>query len=189
MLSFDDHLTDFVIKEHERQQMEPQLRLAREQLDKKTGPGSDFMGWVDLPLKVNRDEIDKIMRQAKRIRDEFDVLIVVGIGGSYLGARAVIESLSSHFSSLLSKDERKAPLVLFAGHQLSAPYLDDLLSLVKGKRVALNVISKSVTTTEPAVAFRVLREHLFRHMSDSELARSIWVTTDEKIGSLRQLAT
>ncbi|MDD3540671.1 MAG: glucose-6-phosphate isomerase [Clostridiaceae bacterium] len=189
MLSFDDHLTDFVIKEHERHQMEPQLRLAREQLDKKTGPGSDFMGWVDLPLKVNRDEIDAIMCQAKRIRDEFDVLIVVGIGGSYLGARAVIESLSSHFSSLLSKDERKAPLVLFAGHQLSAPYLDDLLSLVKGKRVALNVISKSGTTTEPAVAFRVLREHLFAHMSASELARSIFVTTDEKKGALRQLAT
>ena len=188
MLTFNDRQTDFVIGPHERRQMAPQLLLAREQLDNKIGPGADFMGWVDLPVTITKEQIEQVQKTAAMIRESFDVLIVVGIGGSYLGARAVIESLSSHFSALLSKEARQAPLVLFAGHQLSSDYLHDLLTLVKGKKVAVNVISKSGTTTEPAVAFRVLREHLFAGLSDEQLASSVFVTTDKEKGALRQMA-
>lgn len=188
MLEFNDQLTGNFIGIHEREQMREQLLAARGQLDGRSGPGSDFTGWLDLPFTMGQVELDPVLRAASRIRDQFEVLIVVGIGGSYLGARAVIEALSHHFSPLLSEEERSAPLIFFAGHQISADYMADLLEVTKGRKVAINVISKSGRTTEPAIAFRVLREQLLGHLSDRELAGCVFVTTDREQGALRQLA-
>ncbi len=187
-LKVKDHLTNQFIASHEREQMKCQLSAARELLDGRTCPGSEYTGWLDLPESLPVETIERIERTAERIRRDFDVLIVVGIGGSYLGARAVIEALSHHFSSLLTKEKRGAPLVLFAGHQLSVDYLYDLLEVVKGRRVALNVISKSGTTTEPAIAFRIIRDALFHHASREDLANHIVITTDEHRGALRRYA-
>ncbi|HHW93218.1 MAG TPA: glucose-6-phosphate isomerase [Clostridiaceae bacterium] len=188
LVNVKDQLTNNFIAQHEREQMEHQLAAARDLLDKRVCPGAEYTGWIDLPETFSEDTIERIEATAERIRRDFDVLIVVGIGGSYLGARAVIEALSHHFSSLLPDEKRGCPLVLYAGHQLSADYLFDLLEVVKGKRVALNVISKSGTTTESAIAFRVLRDHLFRYASREELAQRIVITTDEKRGALRRYA-
>ncbi len=189
MLQVNDHLTNQFISPHEREQMKNQLSAARDLLDGRACPGSEYTGWLDLPETLSEETIARIEETADRIRRDYDILIVVGIGGSYLGARAVIEALSHHFSLLLPDDKRGGcPLVLFAGHQLSSDYLHDLLDVVEGKRVALNVISKSGTTTEPAIAFRILRDRLFSNASDEELAKHIVITTDEKRGALRRYA-
>lgn len=188
MLYVKDHLTNQFISSHEREQMTCQLSAARDLLDSRACPGSEYTGWLDLPKTFPEELIERIEETAGRIRRDYDVLIVVGIGGSYLGARAVIEALSHHFSMLLPAGERGCPLVLFAGHQISSDYLHDLIDVVKGKRVALNVISKSGTTTEPAIAFRVLRDTLFRDAEREELAKHIVITTDEKRGALRRYA-
>ncbi|NLA81619.1 MAG: glucose-6-phosphate isomerase [Clostridiaceae bacterium] len=188
MLQFKDHMTDAFIKPEERELMLPWLSLARESLDGKTCPGAEFTGWVDLPEAMDPALVEAILERAASIRDNFDILLVLGIGGSYLGARAVIEALSHHFPSLQSREERGGPLVLFAGQQLSSDYLQDLIQVCQGKRVALNVISKSGTTTEPAIAFRVLRQALLGHVADKDLASCVTVTTDQKRGALRQLA-
>lgn len=188
LLVLNDQFTNQFIATHERKQMERQLSLARDLLDGRNCPGSEYTGWLDLPVSLPEETIALVEETAERIRRDFDVLIVVGIGGSYLGARAVIEALSHHFSLLLSEGKRGCPLVLFAGHQISSDYLHDLLEVVEGKRVALNVISKSGTTTEPAIAFRILRDRLFRHMPREDLAKRIVITTDEKRGALRRYA-
>lgn len=188
MLYFDDQLTRAFIGEEEKARMEGQLLLARNELDGGTCPGAEFTGWLDLPESQSPELMASILETAREIRDGFDILIVVGIGGSYLGARAVIEALSHHFSSLLSKEERGGPLVLFAGQQLSPDYLNDLLEVTRGKKVALNVISKSGTTTEPALAFRILREALYPGLGPAELGKRIFVTTDRRRGALRRLA-
>lgn len=188
LLVLNDQLTNQFIATHERKQMERQLSLARDLLDGRNCPGSEYTGWLDLPVSLPEETIALVEETADRICRDFDVLIVVGIGGSYLGARAVIEALSHHFSLLLSEGKRGCPLVLFAGHQISADYLHDLLEVVEGKRVALNVISKSGTTTEPAIAFRILRDRLFRHVPREDLAKRIVITTDEKRGALRRYA-
>ena len=188
MLEFYDSLTRDFIGSHEYEQMKDQLLAARGQLDGRSGPGSEFTGWLDLPLAMSAEELDSIRLAASRIREEFDVLIAVGIGGSYLGARAVIEALSHHFAPFLSQEKRTGPQIFFAGHQISPDYLRDLIEITKGRKVALNVISKSGRTTEPAIAFRVLREQLLGHLSDQDLAASVFVTTDRDQGALRRLA-
>lgn len=188
MLKFEDRLADNFIDKHERRQMEVQLAAARSLLEGRKGPGSEFTGWLDLPLAMDQSALRPILEVADQIRHTHDLLIVVGIGGSYLGARAVIEALGHHFSHLLSEEKRKGPLVLFAGQQLSADYLRDLLEVVEGKRVALNIISKSGKTTEPAIAFRLLRQHLFGHLSDDRLAGHLFITTDSRQGALRRIA-
>lgn len=187
MLEFKDHLTGNFIGPQERSQMQEQLLAARSQLDGAGGPGLEFTGWLDLPFSMAA-ELDFIRQKAADIRDRFEVLVVVGIGGSYLGARAVIEALSHHFSTLLPREERSAPQIFFAGHQISPDYMRDLIQVTRGRKVALNVISKSGRTTEPALAFRVLREQLLGHLRDGELAGSVFVTTDREQGALRQLA-
>lgn len=187
MLKFNDHLAQTFIKPHEYQAMEAQLSAARLQLDGGQGPAFDFGGWLDLPERMDAKALRPIQEAADRIRRDFDYLILVGIGGSYLGARAVIEALSHHFNPLLARGER-GPLVLYAGHQLSPSYLSDLIEVTRGKEVALNVISKSGTTTEPAVAFRILRQELLGHLSDREMADRVWITSDADSGALRQMA-
>lgn len=188
MLIFNDKLTAPFIAAHERDQMEAQLRVARDMLDQRTGPGSGYTGWIDLPETMDSEQIRAIQASADRIRRDFDLLIVIGIGGSYLGARAVIEALSHHFSAFLPAGQRPGLPVLFAGHQLSADYLRDLIEVTRDKRVAINVISKSGRTTEPAIAFRVLRQQVLGHLDDDQLADRIFITTDREQGALRQVA-
>ena len=178
----------FISKE-ELAQMQPQVRSAHDLIWKKKGPGSDFLGWLDLPQKYDKEELVRIRQAAARIRREADILIVIGIGGSYLGARAAIEVLSHSFQTLLSKKQRKSPLVIFAGNNLSASYLADLFDLIEGKSVAVNVISKSGTTTEPAVAFRIFKNWMEARYGREEASRRIFVTTDKSRGALKKLAT
>ena len=149
-----------------------------------TGPGADFLGWRDLPEQYDREEYERIKTAAERIRRDCDVLVVVGIGGSYLGARAVISALKPAFPL----PGEKSPEIIFAGHQISSSYLGDLLAYIKDKRVCLNVISKSGTTTEPAIAFRLLKEALEEKLGRQETARRIYATTDKSRGALKKLA-
>jgi glucose-6-phosphate isomerase len=148
------------IAEGEMEKMLPQVEVAHNMIHKKTGPGSDFLGWVELPSKYDKNEFIRIRKAAAKIRKDSDVLLVIGIGGSYLGARAAIELLSHSFANVAQKKVRKAPMVLFCGNSISATYLADLMDLLEGKRVSVNIISKSGTTTEPAIAFRIIRAYM-----------------------------
>lgn len=188
MLKFDDQMTRDFIALHEFDAISGQLKVACRELDQRTCPGSDYTGWLDLPNRDNQEELIRVQECAQRLREEVDYLVVIGIGGSYLGARAIIEALSHHFDAHLSEDQRSGPKIVFAGHQLSSDYLYDLIELLRGKRVAFNVISKSGTTTEPAVAFRVLRDALCRDVSEEIFRKRVIITTDRQRGALRRLA-
>lgn len=188
MLHFDDQMTRDFIASHELDAISGQLGAACFELDQRTCPGSEYTGWLDLPDRENKEELTRVRKCAERLREEVDYLVVIGIGGSYLGARAVIEALSHHFDAQLPNDRRSGPKIIFAGHQLSSDYLYDLKELLRGRRVAFNVISKSGTTTEPAVAFRVLREALFRDVSEDVFRKRVIITTDRQRGALRRLA-
>ena len=148
----------------------------------------EFLGWINLPENYDKEEFERIKKAAQKIRNDSDVLIVIGIGGSYLGARAVIEALSSNFANSLSAEERKGPMVVYAGNNLSPNYLNDLLELIGGKDISLNVISKSGTTTEPAIAFRVLKEAIESKYGAEEARKRIYVTTDKAKGALKTLS-
>ena len=179
-----DYIKDF-IRPHEWAAMQPLVTAAHRQLHDGTGAGSDFLGWLTWPADYDREEVARIKAAAARIRDTADVLVVIGIGGSYLGARAVIEFLRSPLYNSLRAG---GPEIYFAGNSLSADALSEVLALCEGKRVCLNVISKSGTTTEPAIAFRVLRAYLEKTVGREEAARRIFVTTDRSRGTLKQLA-
>ncbi|MCG0239897.1 MAG: glucose-6-phosphate isomerase [Firmicutes bacterium] len=176
------------LSEHELEYLAPAVRLAHERLHSRQGPGSDFLGWVDLPLRPDREELERIKAAAARIREQADVLVVIGVGGSYMGARAVIEALGHPFHNLLPRDRRPGPAIYYAGHNLSSTYLQRLLEMLEGQEVAVNVISKSGTTTEPAVAFRLVKALMERKYGKEEARRRIYVTTDRAKGALRQLA-
>jgi glucose-6-phosphate isomerase len=160
----------------------PSVAQAEKQLASKSGPGNDFLGWLDLPAKTSRDLVKSIADKAQEIRSKADVLISIGIGGSYLGAKAAIEFCSPSF------EELRKPRVIFAGHNINSDYLADMLELVKDKGVAVNVISKSGTTTEPGIAFRVVREWMEKRYGRKEAAARIVATTDPAKGALRKLA-
>ncbi len=153
----------------------------------RTGKGNDFLGWTDLPSSVDDTLINRIEAAASRFREKSEVSVVVGIGGSYLGARAVIEALSPHFNLL--KKKAGNPVMLFAGNNISEDYLDELLQVLNEKDYTLTVISKSGTTTEPALAFRLLREHLEKKYGKTEAGKRIIAITDREKGALKQLAT
>ncbi len=163
-LKFDDSKLGNYINSEELALITPQVKLAHELLKSKTGAGSDFLGWINLPNDYDREEYNRIKITAQKIRDNADVLIVIGIGGSYLGAKACIESLNSTFFNYLSPEDRKAPQIFFAGNSISSTYLIDLLELIKDKSVYVNVISKSGTTTEPALAFRFFKSFWKKNM-------------------------
>ena len=148
----------------------------------------EFLGWVDLPVNYDKDEFERIKKAAKKIQNDSDFLIVIGIGGSYLGARAVIEALTNCFYNMIPSKRRKTPKILYAGNNLSPNYLHDLLELIAEKDISLNVISKSGTTTEPAIAFRILREAIETKYGVEEAKKRIYVTTDKKKGALKTLA-
>lgn len=177
----ENHLRPFV-KEHELEQLATQLAVAFDNLVEKKGPGNDFLGWVDLPVDYDQEEFERIKIAANKIREQSDVLLVIGIGGSYLGARAVIDALSPSFPNNGQELE-----VIFAGHQMSGDYLIDLMKYIEDKDVSLNVISKSGTTTEPAIAFRILREFMDQKYGADAQDR-IYITTDKARGALKELA-
>ena len=178
---------DFFSKD-EVDALQPYVNLAHQMLHEKTGLGNDFLGWVDLPENYGKEEFARIKKAAEKIQSDSDVLVVIGIGGSYLGARAAIECLGHSFRNNLTKEERKTPEIYFAGNNISSTYLMDLLDVIKDKDVSLNVISKSGTTTEPAIAFRVLKEFLENKYGKEEAAKRIYATTDAKKGALKQVS-
>lgn len=176
------------IKEHEVAYMEDMVKCAHHALHNGTGAGNDYLGWIDLPLKYDREEFSRIKAAAEKIKSDSDVLIVIGIGGSYLGARAAIEMLGHSFYNLLPKDRRKTPEIYFVGNSISSTYLTDLIELVKDKNISVNVISKSGTTTEPAIAFRIFRELLEQKYGKEEAKGRIYATTDKARGALKKLS-
>ncbi len=183
-VSLETRYLDGFVRPHEIPALAPQIEAAHRQLHDGTGLGSDFLGWLTLPSDYDREEFARIQAAAKRIREDSDVLIVIGIGGSYLGARAVIELLRSPQHNL----RKDGPQIFFAGNTLSSDALAELLDLCEGKRVSVNVISKSGTTTEPAIAFRVFRDYLIRTVGVEESRRRIYATTDRSRGTLKALA-
>lgn len=187
-LSFDYSNALSFFSEHELDNLAEEVMLAHKRLHEKTGAGSDFLGWVDLPTAYDREEYQRIKQAAAKIRSDSEVFLVIGIGGSYLGARAAIEMLNNGFYNLLPDHKRRGPQIFFVGHNLSGTYLAELMQLIEGKEVSINVISKSGTTTEPALAFRILREHLEKRYGGDEAARRIYVTTDQEKGALKALA-
>lgn len=177
------------IGQHEIDYMAESVRLAHEQLHNGTGTGSDYLGWINLPTNYDKEEFARIQKAADKIKSDSEVLIVIGIGGSYLGARAAIEALSHSFYNILPKEQRKTPQVLFAGNNISSTYVTHLLQLVEGRDWSINVISKSGTTTEPAIAFRVFRAALEKQYGKEEARKRIYATTDSEKGALKKLSS
>ncbi len=177
------HLAGFVRAE-EYQALYPQVELAHRQLADKTGPGNDFLGWMDLPVNYDRQEFARIKAAAQKIREDSDVLLVAGIGGSYLGARAVIEAIAGQYHNETGDGVK----IYFCGNTISPCAMNDIVKLVEGKRFSINVISKSGTTTETALAFRVLRKLLEDSVGPQEANQRIYATTDRAKGTLKQLA-
>jgi glucose-6-phosphate isomerase len=179
-----DYAKDF-IADGELDCMKSMVTAAHELLHQGTGAGNDFIGWLDLPVNYDKEEFDRIEKAAEKIRKDSDILIVIGIGGSYLGARAAIEFVHSPLYNNLKKD---TPEVYFAGNSISGSALAELLQLCEGKEVSVNVISKSGTTTEPAIAFRVFRKYMEDRYGVEEARKRIYCTTDKARGTLKQLA-
>ena len=169
--------------------MEAEVNAAVKTLEEGTGAGNDFLGWVSLPTDYDKKEFDRIKKAAEKIKADSDVLVVVGIGGSYLGARAAIELLSHTFYNKLSKEDRKAPEVYFAGNSISGTYLAHLIQVIGDRDFSVNVISKSGTTTEPAIAFRIFKEMLEKKYGVDEARKRIYATTDAAKGALKKLST
>jgi len=188
-LGFDYRKALPFLATHEIDFQAPAVRMAHDLLHNRTGPGSEFSGWIDLPTSFDQGEFQRIKEAAAHIQSESDALVVVGIGGSYLGARAAIEALSHPFYNQLPKSKRKTPEIYFAGKDLSPSYLTGLLDLLGEKDFSVNVVSKSGTTTEPAIAFRVLRGLLEERYGKDGARRRIYATTDRSRGALKQLAT
>ena len=173
------------VKPQECEAMAPQVKLAHEALHAGTGLGNDFLGWIKLPTDYDKEEFSRIQKAAKKIQSDTDVFIVIGIGGSYLGARAAIEFLKSPNYNALKKD---TPDIYFAGNSISSTALAELIDLCEGKDVSINMISKSGTTTEPAIAFRVFRELLEKKYGKQGARERIYCTTDKAKGTLKKLA-
>ncbi len=180
----DKYLGDFISK-HEYEAIAPQLKAAHESLHAGTGMGNDFLGWLNLPKDYDKEEFARIKAAAERIKGSSDIFIVIGIGGSYLGARAAIEFLKSDKYNDLKKD---TPNIYFTGNSISSSALAELVSICEGKDVSINMISKSGTTTEPAIAFRVFRELLEKKYGKDEAKKRIYCTTDKAKGTLKSLA-
>lgn len=161
---------------------------ARDTLLSKTGAGNDFLGWIDLPVCYDKEEFERIKATAKKIKEDSDVLLVVGIGGSYLGARAAIEFLSHSFYNCLDKSQRNTSQIIFCGNSISSKYIADIKDLLKDKDFSINIISKSGTTTEPAISFRVFKEMLIEKYGREEANKRIYATTDKAKGALKSLA-
>lgn len=165
-----------------------QVEEKHKKLHEKANDNSEFCGWIDLPTNYDKEEVENIKKAAKKIQSDSDILLVIGIGGSYLGARAVIESLTNTFYNMQDKSQRKNPQILYVGNNLSTNYINDLIDYIGDKDISINVISKSGTTTEPAIAFRIFREIMESKYSLKEARNRIYVTTDKNKGALKELA-
>ena len=165
-----------------------QVENIHKELHKRANDEKDFVGWLELPTNYNKKEFTRIKKAAKKIKKESDILIVIGIGGSYLGARAVIENLTNTFNNMLTNKVRKYPQILYVGNNLSPNYINELIEYIEDKDFSVNVISKSGTTTEPAIAFRIFREILENKYGIDEARSRIYVTTDKEKGALKTLA-
>lgn len=184
-ITFNSKYAAGFIRENDLAGLTAQVEAAHDMLHNKTGLGNDFLGWIDLPTAYDKEEFARIKKAAEKIISDTDIFVVIGIGGSYLGARAAIEFLKSNNYNALPKN---TPDIYFAGNTISGSALDDLLKICEGKRVSVNIVSKSGTTTEPAIAFRVFRKYLEERYGEEEAAKRIYCTTDKARGTLKQLA-
>ncbi len=175
--------------EHEVQYLRDFVKVAHHSLHEQTGAGSDFLGWIDLPVNYDKEEFSRIQKAAEKIKQDSDILLVIGIGGSYLGARAAIDMLNHSFYNILPKDKRTTPQVIFTGNNISSTYMRDVMDLLEGKDFSINVISKSGTTTEPALAFRIFRKLLEEKYGKEGAKGRIYATTDKARGALKTVAT
>jgi glucose-6-phosphate isomerase len=175
------------LRQNEIDQLKERITLCHNMLHNKNGQGSDYLGWVDLPDRYDREEFATIQATAQKIRNESEVFLVVGIGGSYLGARAAIEMLNHSFYNELPREKRNGPKIYYVGHNLSATYIKHLLEIIAGQDISINVISKSGTTTEPALAFGILKEYMENKYGRTEASQRIYATTDKSKGVLREL--
>lgn len=185
---FDYSKASGFVSAEEMENMKSAVMCARDTLTSKSGAGNDFLGWIDLPADYDKEEFHRIKKAAEKIKSDSDVLLVVGIGGSYLGARAAIEFLSHSFYNVLPKGSRKTPEIYFVGNSISSKYIHDLKDVLEGKDFSVNIISKSGTTTEPAIAFRVFKDMLIEKYGRVEANKRIYATTDKKKGALKNLA-
>lgn len=176
------------IGNHEVESIKPAVLDAAKRLKEKTGDGKDFLGWIDLPVNYDKEEFARIKKAAEKIRNDSDILFVIGIGGSYLGARAAIDFVKHSFYNDLPKEKRKAPQIYYVGNSMSGAYIEELIDLIGDKDFSVNVISKSGTTTEAAVAFRVFRELTEKKYGKEGAAKRIYSTTDKARGALKTLS-
>ncbi len=188
-VSFDYSKASAVISEEEVSYMAKLAADAKDVLVAKTGAGNDFLGWIDLPVDYDKEEFDRIKKAAAKIQSDSEVLVVIGIGGSYLGARAAIEFLRHGFYNNISKEQRKTPEIYYAGNSISSSYLKGLIDVIGDRDFSVNIISKSGTTTEPAIAFRVFKSMLEKKYGKEGAAKRIYATTDKARGALKNLAT
>ena len=182
------NLNNSSISENTIEEYSDEVLAIHEVLHSKANDENEFLGWIELPTNYDKEEFERIKKAAKKIQNDSDALIVIGIGGSYLGARAVIDSLTHSFYNLMDENKRKMPQIFYAGNNLSPVYINDLLEYLEGKDISINVISKSGTTTEPAIAFRIFREVLETKYGVEEARKRIYVTTDKKRGALKTLS-
>ena len=187
-VAFDYSKAAPFVRAEELENMKSAVMCAKDVLVGKTGAGNDFLGWIDLPVDYDKEEFARIKKAAEKIQNDSDVLLVVGIGGSYLGARAAIEFLSHSFYNILPKGKRKTPEIYFVGNSISSKYIQDLKDVLEGKDFSVNIISKSGTTTEPAIAFRVFKKMLIEKYGKEEANKRIYATTDRAKGALKNLA-
>lgn len=187
-VKFDYSKTAGYVHEHEVESMKALTESARKLLLSKSGAGNDYLGWIDLPVDYDKEEFARIKKAAEKIKSDSDMLVVIGIGGSYLGARAAIEFLGHNFFNSVSKDLRKAPEIYFVGNSISSNYLAGLVDVIGDRDFSVNIISKSGTTTEPAIAFRVFKKMLEEKYGKDGAAKRIYATTDKAKGALKKLA-
>lgn len=187
-LTFDYSGASQFISENELLYFESFVESAHKMLHAKTGAGNDFTGWIDLPVSYDNNEFKRIKEASERIRNNSDALVVIGIGGSYLGARAVVEALSHTYHNSLPEDRRNAPEIYYAGNNISSIHMADLFDVLDGKDISVNVISKSGTTTEPAIAFRIFKDYMEKKYGKEKAAKRIYATTDKSRGALKTLA-
>ena len=188
-VTFDYSLANPFIGGEELDLMKESIKAARKTLQERTGAGNDFLGWIDLPEDYNKEEFARIQKAADKIKSDSEVLVVIGIGGTYLGARAAIEFLRHSFYNSVDKSIRKTPEIYYAGNSISGTYLSQLIETIGDRDFSVNVISKSGTTTEPAIAFRIFKEMLENKYGKEEAAKRIYATTDKARGALKSLAT
>ena len=187
-VSFNFDNTKFMADDASVEAIKERVAAAKKTLVDKSGAGNDFLGWIDLPVDYDKEEFDRIKKAAAKIQSDSDVLLVIGIGGSYLGARAAIEALRHSFYNMVDKSIRKTPEIYYCGNNLSSTYMCDLVDVIGDKDFSINVISKSGTTTECSVAFRLFKEMLEKKYGKEEAAKRIYATTDKARGALKTLA-